>query len=284
MAEENKTGFMALIGKMTTIAAFIIAIFTIVRFIAEPQSDLTAQVQWGDFSFPPDVILRHERLRGEMNSRTLEKHFKESIKDLDDDDKKNAYLFADSASGLLADIIDSPFLYVSHTSPSGWVQISIRNSGTKTITGARVSVPWKISHEVQRDDKRVFLSSSEPIDLGSIRPQESIAITCWLSSPLSSHSSSDVAIVHDLGIADVEYFVPTSSKSVGAFISRWGILIFPLVVSGVFILVVFLLAAFETAKANRANTNNDKSQPQNGNEEVEQDVGEQPPSRRKSKR
>jgi hypothetical protein len=266
MNETKNSGFMALIGRLVTVCSFIVASITIIKYFAEPKSDLTAQIRLYEFSVPRDFNDREQRLLESSYPPAFDDYFLKHIDKITEEQRQDSRAFAITASDFIRGIVREPHTLRSNI--RGFVNIVVKNEGTKTISGAQVFVPNLISYEVERGGKTDFSLSSDSIGLGSIKPRETISINCWMSYPPISVFTDNINVVHDEGLAAVEYFTPVSSKSFGSFISKWGILIFPVITMGIIFIVAITLDALSISKRKSDDRQNNKKNLEDKDQEV----------------
>lgn len=96
---------------------------------------------------------------------------------------------------------------------SGVISLKITNSDSKDLTGVELFVPRSLFIEMTREgelskrvnqidaiDRQIFFSEDEDyINIGELRPQESLVITCWTALSPEDYQYSNFRLIHENG-------------------------------------------------------------------------------------
>lgn len=234
----------------------LISMIAIYEWLLKPASQISASVYYNEYIAPLDNDSLRESLPKILSSEQFLQYFTEKI-DSDDlgnpKDKRSYERAAVLASEFVRDRVVYNSEYKINESVNGFFRISIRNNGSQSAEGVRVTVPYLVAYSVFRTGKEgVVKRASEPIDIGTLWPKESLTIDGWTSIPLSNYSASDVYIVHKDGVASVEVFEVIGNKSLFYLFYRNFVPIVLVVV------VIFYVAAgvFSTIKAFKSDAKN----------------------------
>lgn len=193
--------------KFLGVAGGLVAIVTGVIKISEyweKRSQLTAEIISAPFALPGFVSREHDRLEGAAkDTKAIEQ-----LLDFSTLRKEEKSLFAQKVSGWLQNLLSSEPGRVGF-GPRYILIADVKNSGRSTCQSVSLTVPDVSSARVEREGKKaVDVDVDTVIELGDLKPKETVKVTCWAS--MMPFNEDDLKIVYHDGVGSILMLKPVS--------------------------------------------------------------------------
>lgn len=193
--------------KFIAVAGGLVAIVTGVISIAgywEKRSQLTAGIVSAPFVLPGFVSREYDKLEAAVNdTKTIEQ-----LLELPTLKKEEKTLLTLKVAGWLRNVMGSePRRPVIEPR---WVLFAdVKNSGGSTCESVSLTVPYVTSARVEKEGRKAeYVDVNAVIDLGDLKPKDTVKVTCWASSmPINE---DDLKIVHRAGVGSIVLLKPVS--------------------------------------------------------------------------
>lgn len=208
-------------------------------------NDVVAHLEAGAFAIPPQLESFYSKLAADLKSDAF------ASRALSDESLKTAYAWKDLSdeqkesitrrvAGLLPSAGDITIPFDFRRIAAYWTG-SVTNSSKARITNVQLYLSGAKFVLLKRDDNSTTPQSIENlINIGDLRPGETIQLSIWSGSGFKYYSSGDIRLTHASGVGQV--VVPRLVTGLPAIIDKYDFLFYMLLL-WIFGLLVVPLAA-----------------------------------------
>lgn len=181
MSQSRDNGLWAIFGKFAMIVTVIGGLIGVWTWYQSPGTNLEAEVEFGVYRVDPNISNAVERLQAVSN--------RVRILQLDDESNADFREIAIEAGDAYRET-----LMVSHAHNfRGYIRADITNSGDLSVKEVTYRVPDAAVSMVTYDDKSQKVFRGAPtLELGEIKPSQTVSVYSWTHTTPSSFGISDV--------------------------------------------------------------------------------------------
>lgn len=200
-ADSSKSNTWEAIGKIATLVTIFASLLGIWIWYKTPSSSLVAEVEYGTYRTHPDSLEKLAKLESEKASSTSSS----SRKPFSDPDIEAMAKAAEEASAAAAEAATSYMADSTKISGQGYVRALIKNTGDIPVKDVTYRTPDSAVNLVTHEDKTSELIRNKPtLNLGEIKPNQSVEVYTWLYLPASRYSlEENISVSHAGGRGNV---------------------------------------------------------------------------------
>ena len=195
--DSSKSGTWEAIGKIATLVTIFGSLIGIWIWYKTPSSSLVAEVEHGTYRTHPDSLERIANLESERAS----KNSSASRKPFSDPDIEAMAKAAEDVAIAAEEAANSVLADSTKISGQGYVRTLIRNTGDIPVKDVTYRTPDSSVNLVTHEDKTSELIRDKPtLNLGEIKPNQSVEVYTWLYRPASRYSlEENISVSHAEG-------------------------------------------------------------------------------------
>lgn len=236
------------------VVTLMVALTQLWDWLNAPSQDLEADISFSKIPMPESLSNEFSRIYELINFDSLREipavqYKMDALQDGSEKDFADQILL-EISSHLRRRIppnLPTPYSYFNGC----WVAM-VRNDGSSTLSAVTIFLPNTCFTSITNEGAEPIENpSNEIINLGELRPKETVSVLAWTKHLTSTYEASTIRLTHSNGIGDVTFYAPTGR--LGQLIDRhWTFLFFlipALLVGGLYWWIQWTLLKLVTTKS-----------------------------------
>ena len=200
------------IGIVLSVPVALNAAMDFWNFVQAPSENVVAEVTYGSFELPQELIQDVESLYGFSLAPLLKEKLDLtgalSFIDEESDRELALVMIRGQVSSFLNESLPNKPPSPYHSIRGYW-SVTLTNEGSTTLKSVALTLPDAVYSAIEREGEPInHRRSNSIIHFDSVPPQESIEIYAWASTRPTRYNDVDVKLVHSNGVGTVSFRVP----------------------------------------------------------------------------